>query len=105
MGAEVGGFITIASDDTDVYLVSGGTINRIERFLLRVDFLDRQFASHTPLTSKIADMRDVLVSAKAVWFVNARNFEFLHLNFLSHWVSSCALPPASLERPCIRNVC
>lgn len=62
-------------------------------------FFDCRLPRDFPLPGKIADMGDVLVRAGAVRFVNARNFEFLHLNVPVFDLVYCRKRRLLQERP------
>jgi hypothetical protein len=55
---EIKGLVSVASHNADVRFLPGGTIYREEGFFLRINLLDCQLASYTPMSGNIDDVGD-----------------------------------------------
>jgi len=65
-------------DNTDITFASCGFVNCVERVLLRVNLSNGGFSRESPLSRQITDVRDVLMGALMVGFIDACYLVFCH---------------------------
>jgi hypothetical protein len=77
MCAEKGVFAHFPNN-ADVHLLTAEAINRVKGILLCIDAANGFLTRHPPFVGKVANMRDVFVTAHPIWLVDARNLKFAH---------------------------
>ena len=94
--AQVRRLVAVVADNAHVDFASRGFVDGVKGLLLTVDALDCGLASQLPVGSRIPDVRDVLMLAVPIGFIDASDLELFHENIsnevmIGHSGMTCAV--------------
>lgn len=72
------GIFAYFPNNTDGHFLTAEAINRVKGILLCIYAANGFLTRHPPFVGKVANMRDVFVTAHPIWLVNARNLKIAH---------------------------